>query len=68
MKPPLPSFASRMMAKAISAFVIILLLPSMVILGFKLLGKIGIWIFFAGLLIAAARMARAAIQRHRQEW
>ena len=66
MRLPVPSFIGRQVGKATSALAIIILFPVLVVLGFKILDRVGVWLLLGSLLVVAFRVVKAAIARHRQ--
>jgi hypothetical protein len=68
MKLPKPPFLSSMISRATTALIVIILMPVMVVMTFKILDRIGGWLLLGMVLIAVFRIARALIDRHRQEW
>ena len=59
---------SRAVSKASAALMVIILLPVIVVMTFKLLDKIGLWLFLGMVIIAIIRIIAMLIARRRQEW
>jgi hypothetical protein len=68
LKPSPPAFVSRAVSKASSALLVIILLPVILVLTFKLLDRIGLWLFLGMVAIAIIRIVAMVIARRRQDW
>ena len=68
MKLPRPPFLTTMVSRASTALMVIILLPVIVVMTFKLLDKIGLWLFLGMVVIAIIRIIAMLIARRRQDW